>query len=174
MTFKVNFSGMDEKLKAVADEVERIQGQIMKETAEQAIKIIVRRTRSKGLDFQGKAFPAYSTQYANQKQKAGASTKVNLTSTGQKKPGGSGSLKGNRQGGTMLNSLTIIRVEDGKSRFIIGAARRIEQIKLARHVRGSGNLPKRNPLGFTNAEEKVLVLRAVRQFKAKIRKIGQR
>ncbi len=173
MTLKVNFKGMDAKLKAVIDEIDRAKAVVMRETAEQAIKTIVRRTRQKSQDFEGKSFRPYSSAYAKQKQKAGASTKVNLTSTGQRKSGGKGSLKGNRQGGTMLNSLTIIRVEDDQSRFVIGAARRPEQIKLARHVRGSGSLPKRNPLGFTSAEEKLLVLRAVRQFKAKIRKIGQ-
>ncbi len=169
---EVDYSGMDRKLAAVVDEVDRIKGTILKETAEQAIKTIVSRTRRKGQDYNGKAFTPYSTSYAEKKRKDGASTRVNLTSTGQRAGGGRGALRGDRQGGTMMNSLTIIRVEERKSKYIIGAARRIEQIKLARHVRGDGNLPKRDPLGFTKQEETELSDRATKQFLVKIRKIG--
>jgi len=168
---KINFDKMDRKLSEVVRTVDKITGKILKETAEQAIKTIVSRTRRKSQDKDGKSFRRYSSQYSEQKRKAGANNNVNLTSTGQRR-GGKGPLKGNRQGGTMMNSLAIIRVEDGKTRYIVGAARRIEQEKLTRHVRGSGNLPKRNPMGFTNKENEVLVKRASRQYLDKIRKIG--
>ena len=174
MALTIDFSKFDKKLSELIVKQDKIVSDALKETAEQAIKTIVQRTRRKSQDKDGQAFAPYSESYLKQRKKAGASSRVTLTSPGAT-VGGSGrrgKLKGNKQGGAMLNSLTIERVEENGNRYVITAARGIELEKLRLNVRGAGNLPKRNPMGFTNAEDKLLTNRASRQILFKIRKIG--
>lgn len=177
MTLTVDFSGMDKKFSRVISDLQAEAARTIKETGEQAIKIIVQRTRQKSKDKDGRTFKPYSQGYLKQRRKAGATTRVVLTSAGSTASGKKSSkqkrsLRGNAQGGTMLNSLTIVRTENRKTKVVISSARRKELIKLAGHVRGEGSLPIRNPLGFTPPEEAKLVLRASRQILTAIRRAG--
>ena len=173
MTLKVDFSKFDKKLVDVVKAVETEAARAIRETAEQAIKTIVSRTRRKNQDKDGKRFKRYSEGYLKQRKEAGAGSKVVLTSPGRKQSKGS-KLKGNQQGGTMLNSLTIIKVEDKGTKNIIGVARKKELIKLTGHVQGKGSLPVRNPMGFTKKEDEILSFRAARQIMVAIRRVGLR
>ena len=174
MTLKIDFSGLDKKLSSIVNKYDEITDQALKETAEQAVKIIVARTRRKSVDKDGNSFVPYSESYLNSRKKAGASKRVILTSTGSTVGSGNrGKLKGNKQGGQMLNSLAAERVDKGE-KYVITVARGIEAVKLTRHVRGEGNLPKRNPMGFTTSEEKLLINRTRRQIKFKIGKLGNK
>ena len=173
---KIDFSKFDAKLTRIVGDTDNIIQDAMKNTAAQAVNIIKRRTREKGQDKDGKAFKPYSESYLKQRKQAGAGSKVNLTSAG-KSVGGKGkkgALKGNAQGGAMINSITVERVEDNGHRYVITAARGIELDKLKGHVRGSGSLPKRNPMGFTAKETKLLEDRAKRQIQFKMKKLGNR
>jgi len=179
MTLKFDTSRLDRKLAAISTELLKEGKRAIKETSEQAVKIIVQRTRQKSQDKDGKKFKKYSDAYLKQRQDAGATSRVILTSSGSTAGGKTRkkqrkSLRGNAQGGTMLNSLTIVRVEDGGLKNIISVARKKELIKLAGHVRGEGDLPVRNPMGFTREEEKRLILRTSRQIKAALRKVGRK
>ncbi len=171
MPINVDFSKLDKKFSDLTKQFEKEAKTVIKETGEQAIKIIVQRTRQKGQDREGRQFKPYSKGYLKQRRKSGASSRVILTSAGAT-VGGKKRLRGNAQGGTMLNSLTIVRTEDGGLKVVISAARKIELDKLAGHVRGEGGLPIRNPLGFTPLEDKKLTNMASRQLKQVIRKIG--
>lgn len=176
MTLRIDFTKFDKKLTEIARKSDGIISDALRETAEQAVKVIVRRTRDKSKDKDGKAFVPYSDSYLNQRKKTGAGSRVILTSSG-KTSGGKGRsspLKGNSQGGQMLNSLSIQRVEDNGHRYVLTVARGIELEKMRAHVRGEGNLPKRNPMGFTQKEEILLQNSARRQILHDIKKIGTR
>jgi len=170
MTLKIDFSKFEKKLIALPRALEVKGKQVIKETAEQAIKTIVQRTRRKNTDKDGRKFKRYSDAYIKQKARAGANSQVNLTSTGKVK---GSRLRGNSQGGAMMNSVTIVRIEDKGLKSIISVARPKELRKLTRHIRGEGTLPIRNPFGFTAQEEKILSKRAALQITAAIQKIGR-
>ena len=170
MTLKIDFRKFEKKLISISRVLEAKGKQVIKETAEEAIEVIVQRTRRKNTDKDGKKFARYSDGYKRQKARAGASSQVNLTSTGKTR---GGRLRGNAQGGAMLNSITTIRIEDRGLKRIISVARPKELKKLIRHVRGNGRLPIRNPLGFTRQEEERLSKRAALQITAFIQKIGR-
>lgn len=173
MTLKINFDKFDRKITSISKSFLFIVDEALKETSEQALKTIVKRTRSKNEDRNGLQFVKYSTSYITSKRKAGASAKVNLTSAGTTRGRGrTGSLKGNKQGGSMMNSLTTEKVNH--ERYRITASRGIELEKLRAHVRGEGNLPQRDPMGFTDKEDKLLSGRVVRQVTKKIKEIGRK
>ena len=178
MTLKIDFSKLDKKLVDVKKSFDKQVARTIKETAEQDVKTIVQRTRSKSQDKDGKGFAKYSDSYLEQRRKSGASSRVILTSagattTGKARKGRRKALRGNAQGGTMLNSITIVRIENQGQKAVISLARPLELQKMTAHVRGSGNLPVRNPLGFTKAEDKQLTTRAAIQITAAIQKIGR-
>lgn len=178
MTLNVDFSKLDKKLVDVKNAFDKQVARTIKETAEQAVKIIVQRTRSKSQDKDGKGFKKYSDSYLEQRRKSGASSRVILTSAGatvggKARKGRRKALRGNAQGGTMLNSITIVRIENQGQKAVISLARPLELKKMTGHVRGSGSLPVRNPLGFTKAEDKLLTTRAATQITAAIQKIGR-
>lgn len=169
---KIDFSKFDKKIAAIINDVDKIAATAIKEGAEQSVKTIVQRSRRKGQDKDGKNFKPYSESYKEFKKSVSAPSTVNLTSAGQRQGKGTGPLKGNRQGGTMLNSLAVIRVEDKGTRRVISTARQIETKKLEGHVRGEGRLPVRNPMGFTKAEDEEISGRIARQIQNKIKKLG--
>ena len=181
MTLEFDFSKLDSKLANLSKETQAEAQRVIKETAEQAVKIIVQRTRSKGVDKDGNPFKPYSDSYLAQRKKAGASSRVILTSagatvSGKKRKGRRKALRGNAQGGTMLNSVTIVRIDNQGAdtpKAVISVARVKELEKMKRHVRGDG-VPKRNPLGFTPAEDKKLRTRAAKQITALIQRLGRR
>ncbi|MEC9236973.1 MAG: hypothetical protein VX803_12080 [Pseudomonadota bacterium] len=181
MTLEFDFSKLDSKLANLSRETQAEAQRVIRETAEQAIKIIVQRTRSKGVDKDGNPFTAYSKDYLAQRKKAGASSRVILTSagatvSGKKRKGRRKSLRGNAQGGTMLNSVTIVRIDNQGTdtpKAVISVARPKELEKMRRHIQGDG-VPKRNPFGFTTAEDKKLRKRASTQITSIIQRIGRR
>jgi hypothetical protein len=177
MPIKIDTSRLDKKLTDVVKTIQEEGKRVIDETAEQAVKTIVSRTRRSSRDKDGKQFKPYSSQYKKQRQKAGATTRVVLTSAGKTTGGKTRktkkrALRGNAQGGSMLNSLTVVRVEDGGLKRVISVARQKELLKLEGHVLGKGRLPVRNPMGFTEPEEKKLIKRAERQMTAAIQKVG--
>ena len=181
MTLKVDFSKLDNKLATLSKETQAEAQRVIKETAEQAVKIIVQRTRSKGVDKDGNPFKPYSDSYLAQRKKAGASSRVILTSAGRTtsgkgRKGRRKSLRGNAQGGTMLNRVTIVRIDNQGTdtpKAVISVAGAKELEKMRRHIQGDG-VPKRNPFGFTTAEDKKLRNRASKQITSIIQRIGKR
>ena len=177
---KINFKKFDKKMAEIIAATDPLIESILDKAGTKAANVIKLRTRRKNIDGEGKPFAPYSPGYIAQKRRRGVSppSAVNLTSPGQRKGKGKGkkkgSLKGNRQGGTMLNSITVTEKTRGGAGRIITAARAAERKKLARHVRGSGSLPIRDPMGILPNEEADIVKAAQREFIIKIRQLGRR
>jgi hypothetical protein len=178
MTFNIDFSGMDDKLADVLKATEKEVRVSIAKTAALAVTIIHTRTREKSQDKDGNQFKPYSDGYAKFKKKRGAPSRVNLTSTGTTVKGstrkGKGRLKGNKQGGQMVNRISIVRTEDRGAKAVISVDGRFELEKMQRHVRGAGKLPIRNPMGFTNKEAERLSKITRTRIIAAIQKQGRK
>ncbi len=145
-------------MKDIQREVKREIGITLNLMGEKAVRTIVERTRD-GKNRNGKRFRKYARQTVRDKRRRGVSpdpaSTVTLTDTG-----------------AMMNSIQISTIDPVSGRAIITSVRSREQKKLARHVRGEGKLPIRNPIGFTREEADEIAELGQRRITAKIREIG--